>query len=75
VFAVQGRGIAVVITEALSGLTMTAALDEFAGRRSHFHLLRSQTLLEAIESARREDGLPEPFPFPVGYTVDPGPAA
>jgi hypothetical protein len=61
--ALQGRTIAIEITEDLSGMTIVAQLDWGRPKRARVDL-QADAIVEAIRSASREDGLPTPFPEP-----------
>jgi hypothetical protein len=63
VYAGEGRSFAIEVTEALSGLTVTAVLDFARPKRARSHL-QADALRAAIESAAGEDGLPVPSPQP-----------
>jgi hypothetical protein len=61
--ALEGRSLAVEVTEELSGLTVVAVLDLGRPRRARANL-QADALCDAVRAASREDGLPVPFPWP-----------
>ncbi|SRR6266567_2583290 len=61
--AMEGRAVAIEITEDLSGLTVVAVLDFGRPKRARVNL-DADAICDAIKAASREDGMPVPFPEP-----------